>query len=94
MSLQAAVVLLGVGLLAGWLSGAVMKVGGHGLKTDLALGVGGSFAGAASFYLLASAADAGWISMVAGAAMGATMVLVVQRMFWAMRPAPTRTRRS
>lgn len=94
MSFQAAIVLLGVGLIIGWLSGVVMKVGGYGPRADLALGIGGSVAGAALFHLLASSPDAGWLSMIAGAVLGAVIVLVVQRMFWQMPPMPKRNRPS
>jgi len=93
MSLQAAIVLLGVGLLAGWLSGGVMRAGGHGLGTDLALGVAGSLTGAALFHVLSSAADTGWLSMIAGAGLGAALLLVMQRMFRPMMPARTKVKR-
>ena len=93
MSLHAAIVLVAVGLIVGWLSGAVMKIGGFGLKADIALGIAGSMAGAAAFHGLSSAAEPGWLMMVAGAVLGATSFLVVQRMFWQMRPVPTRNKR-
>ena len=94
MSFQAAAVLLVVGLIAGWLSGVVMKVGGVGVRADLALGVGGSLAGAALFHLLASAPESGWLSMIAGAVLGAVLLLVVQRMFWQMPPVPPKGSRA
>jgi hypothetical protein len=31
--------------------------------------------------------------MIAGAVLGATLVLVIQRMFWRMAPTPTKIRR-
>ena len=93
MSFQAAIVLLGVGLITGWLSGVVMKVGGYGLRADLALGIGGSMAGAALFHLLASSSDTGWFSMIAGAVLGAVLLLVVQRMFWQMPRLPANRNR-
>jgi uncharacterized membrane protein YeaQ/YmgE (transglycosylase-associated protein family) len=93
MSLQAMVVLVAVGLIAGWLGSVAMKVGGYGLKRDVMLGIGGSMAGGGLFHLFASAADAGWLTMIVGAFLGAALVLVVQRMFWQVRPAPSRSKR-
>jgi uncharacterized membrane protein YeaQ/YmgE (transglycosylase-associated protein family) len=87
------VVLVAVGLIAGWLGGVVMKVGGYGLKGDVMLGIAGSMAGGGLFHLLASAAGTGWLPMVAGAFLGAGLVLAVQRMFWQVRPVPSRSKR-
>ncbi len=93
MSLETGVVLLAVGLLAGWLSGAVMKVGSHGLKVDLVLGAGGSLAGAASLYGVSRTPDAGWLPLLIGSVVGAGLLLVLQRMFWEPPALPTRRKR-
>ena len=55
--------------------------------------VAGSLVGAALLHALSSAADAGWLPLIAGAIVGAELLLVVQRMFWQSRPVPTRSRR-
>jgi uncharacterized membrane protein YeaQ/YmgE (transglycosylase-associated protein family) len=93
MSLFAAVVIVGVGLLAGWLSGLVMKIGGYGLKADVALGIVGSLGGAAVFNALSRGPETGWVPMVLGAMLGAASLLVVQRMFWQMPLLPPKSKR-
>jgi len=45
MALQSLIVLLIVGLIAGWLAGQIMKGGGFGLVGDLIVGVIGAFIG-------------------------------------------------
>jgi uncharacterized membrane protein YeaQ/YmgE (transglycosylase-associated protein family) len=92
MSFSVAAVLVGVGLLAGWLSGRVMKVGGYGLKADMALGIVGSLGGGAIFNGLSRGAETAWLAMILGAVMGAAAVLVVQRMFWQMPLLPPKKR--
>jgi uncharacterized membrane protein YeaQ/YmgE (transglycosylase-associated protein family) len=93
MSLQAAVVIVGVGLLVGWLSGLVMKVGGYGLKADVALGIVGSLGGAAVFSALSRGVETAWLPMILGAVLGAAALLVVQRMFWQMPLLPPKGKR-
>ena len=44
---------------------------------------------AAVFHVLSSAPEPGWALMVVGAMMGATLLLVMQRMFWLGPPPAT-----
>ena len=70
-----------VGVLAGVLAGLVMKRGGHGLKTDVTLGVAGSIGGSVLVRALIHAPE----SMIAAAVIaciGAAIPLVAQRRFW------------
>lgn len=74
-----------VGLLVGWLVGAIAREGGYGRMEDLTLALAGSIAG-------------GWISWTWGASMGselgvsavvavigAAAMLFLQRQFWSAR---------
>ncbi|HEU5197561.1 MAG TPA: hypothetical protein VFW70_22675 [Methylomirabilota bacterium] len=70
-----------VGVLAGVLAERVMKRGGHGLKTDVTLGLVGSIGGS----ILARAliyAPTGMIPAAIVACIGAAIPLVAQRQFW------------
>jgi uncharacterized membrane protein YeaQ/YmgE (transglycosylase-associated protein family) len=70
-----------VGLLTGWLAGFVMKDGGHGLISDLLLGLVGSSAANVIFSALGITPAPG--QMVAAVAVvafaGAAIVIVAQR---------------
>lgn len=67
-----------VGVLAGVLAGHVMKPGGHGLNTDIILGLVGSIGGSWIFRGLVYS-DAGMITTVVVALIGAAILIVVQR---------------
>ncbi len=69
-----------VGVLAGVLAGLVMKRGGHGLKTDVILGLVGSIGGNWIFRGLVHS-GAGMIAGAMVACIGAAIVLVAQREF-------------
>ena len=70
-----------VGVLAGVLAGLVMKRGGHGLKTDVTLGVAGSIGGSVLARALIYAPESMFPAAVI-ACIGAAIPLVVQRRFW------------
>ena len=70
-----------VGILVGVLGGLAMKRGGHGLKTDITLGLAGSI----GFSVLLRALIYAPSSMVPAAIiafLGAVVLIVVQRRFW------------
>ena len=71
-----------VGLIAGWLTGFMIKGGGYGLITDISLGLGGSFIGSWIFQALGIAPGAGWFTMVVVAFIGAAIVMAAQRKVW------------
>jgi uncharacterized membrane protein YeaQ/YmgE (transglycosylase-associated protein family) len=77
-----------VGLLAGCLSGSVVKRGGYGLVGDAALGVVGGVIGAFVLWTQGVAAPGSWFGIVAAALLGAFMLVVLQRTFWNVE-APT-----
>jgi uncharacterized membrane protein YeaQ/YmgE (transglycosylase-associated protein family) len=77
------------GLLAGWLTGFVMKRGGYGLATDIALGVVGGVVGGFVLRMQGIPAAGSRFAMVAAAFVGAFILIVVQRKFWGVKMAPT-----
>lgn len=70
-----------VGALAGVLAGLVMKPGGHGLKTDVILGLVGSIGGSWIFRGLVYS-EAGMVAAAVVAFIGAAIPIVVQRKIW------------
>ncbi len=89
MTLEAFVLAIVVGLVAGWLAGFVMKGGDYGLIGDVLLGIGGSIVGSWVFRTLGIASGGGWFAMVAVAFVGAVIIIiaqrVAQRMLWPAR---------
>jgi uncharacterized membrane protein YeaQ/YmgE (transglycosylase-associated protein family) len=70
-----------VGLLAGVLGSLLMKRGGHGLKTDVTLGLLGSI-GASWIVRGMVYSGGGMFTSVVVACIGAAIPIVVQRMMW------------
>lgn len=70
-----------IGILGGVVAGLVMKRGGHGLKTDIILGLVGSI-GASWIFLGLVYSGAGMLVSVVVACIGAAIPVVVQRMMW------------
>ena len=70
-----------VGVLAGVLAGLVMKRGGHGLKTDVTLGLVGSIGGRVLLRALIYS-PTGMVPAAIIACIGAAIPIVVQRRFW------------
>jgi len=81
-----------IGVLAGWLTGLVMKGGGYGLVGDIALGaVGGVMGGLVMLMQGIVLGPAGSrFAMIAAAFAGAFILIVVQREFWKVEMAATR----
>jgi uncharacterized membrane protein YeaQ/YmgE (transglycosylase-associated protein family) len=68
-----------LGVLAGVLAGLVVKRGGHGLKTDITLGLVGSIGLSWLFRAVGMFPNAGLVTMAFVAFLGAAIVLAVQR---------------
>jgi uncharacterized membrane protein YeaQ/YmgE (transglycosylase-associated protein family) len=75
-----------VGLLVGWLTGFVMKSGGYGAVWDIGLGVLGGLQGGFAFWMQGITAADNRFAMLA-AAVGAFILVVVQRKFWNLETA-------
>ncbi len=79
MSSQSLILLLVIGLLAGWLAGNIMKGGGFGLVGDLVIGVVGAFLGGWIFSVLGISAY-GLLGMLIMALTGALVLLFLIRL--------------
>ena len=79
MTLENVIVLMLVGLIAGWLAGVVMKGGGYGLFGDLLLGVVGAVVGGLLFGLIGITAY-GFLGRVVVAFVGAIVLVGLVRM--------------
>ncbi len=80
MSLSALIVLVIVGVLAGWFAGKIMKGKGFGLIGDLVIGVIGSFLGGWLFGLLHISIGLGLIGTFITAVVGALVLLFIVRL--------------
>lgn len=87
MNFEAIAITAVAGLLAGRLTGFVMKRGGYGLTTDIALGVVGGVVGGFVLWMQRAAAAESRFAMLAAAFLGAFILLVVQRKFWSVKMA-------
>ncbi len=65
---------LGIGALAGWLAGFIMRGGGFGLLMNILLGVAGAYVGAFVFRFLGIATH-GLVGMLITATAGAAILL-------------------
>ncbi len=76
MTLTSILVLLFIGLVAGWLAGLIWKGGGFGLLWNLIIGVAGSFIGGFLFRLVGISFH-GIIGSIIAALAGALILLAV-----------------
>lgn len=75
---QSLLVILVVGIIAGWLAGLVVRGSGFGLIGDLVIGVVGAFVGRwLLLYQLHISLGTGWIAAIISAAIGAVVLLIV-----------------
>ena len=77
MSGESLVIILLVGLIAGWLAGQIMRGAGFGLVGDLVIGIIGAFIGAWLLPRLGIHLGAGLIAAIANATIGALVLLVI-----------------
>jgi uncharacterized membrane protein YeaQ/YmgE (transglycosylase-associated protein family) len=77
LSNQSLLVILIVGIVAGWLAGRVMEGGGFGLIGDLIVGLIGAFIGD---WLLPIHLGAGIIALIINAFIGAVVLLLLLRL--------------
>jgi|RhiMetdeSRZDD1v2_1073273.scaffolds.fasta_scaffold20492_4 uncharacterized membrane protein YeaQ/YmgE (transglycosylase-associated protein family) len=85
MNFETIVITAGVGSLAGWLIGLVMKRSGYELIVDTALGVAGGVVGGSALQAIVAADTR--LPMTATAVVGAFIVIVVHRKFWNVETA-------
>jgi uncharacterized membrane protein YeaQ/YmgE (transglycosylase-associated protein family) len=75
------IVILIVGVIAGWLAGQIMKGGGFGLFGDLIVGIIGAFIGRWLFGVLRISIGINfWVDAIITAAIGAIVLLFILRL--------------
>src|ERR1700758_3428767 len=90
LSNQSLLVILFVGIVAGWLAGRVMEGGGFGLIGDLLVGLVGAFIGDWLLPRLGIHLGAGIVALIINAFIGAVVLLLILRLLggggWGYRP--------
>ena len=81
LSNQSLIVILVVGVVAGWLAGQIVAGGGFGLIGDLIVGIIGAFIGDWLLPRLGVHLGSGWVSLIVSAAIGAIVLLLILRLF-------------
>ncbi|MBP7736807.1 MAG: GlsB/YeaQ/YmgE family stress response membrane protein [Spirochaetes bacterium] len=76
MTLTSILILLAIGLVAGWLAGVIWKGGGFGLLWNIIIGVAGSFLGGWLFRFL-GISFGGIIGSIVAALVGALILLAI-----------------
>jgi uncharacterized membrane protein YeaQ/YmgE (transglycosylase-associated protein family) len=80
MDLQSLIVLLLVGLVAGWLAGQFVKGGGFGLIGDIIVGIVGALIAGWLFPRLGISLGGGILGAIISATIGAVILLVIIRL--------------
>nr|HEV8010962.1 GlsB/YeaQ/YmgE family stress response membrane protein [Bradyrhizobium sp.] len=80
MSNEGILVILFVGLIAGWLAGKVVRGTGYGLIGDLIVGIAGALVASLLFPRLGIHLGTGLISEIIYSAIGAVVLLLVVRL--------------
>jgi uncharacterized membrane protein YeaQ/YmgE (transglycosylase-associated protein family) len=79
MNGESLIVMIVVGLIAGWLASAVVGGIGYGLIGDIIIGIVGAFIGSWLFAQLGIAAPAGLLGSIIVAFVGAAVLLLILR---------------
>jgi uncharacterized membrane protein YeaQ/YmgE (transglycosylase-associated protein family) len=80
LSNESLLVILFVGLIAGWLAGKVVRGTGFGLIGDLIVGVAGALVASLLFPALGIALGTGIVSEIIYSAIGAVILLLIVRL--------------
>jgi len=89
LSNQSLIVILLVGIIAGWLAGQIVAGGGFGIIGDFVVGVIGAFIGDWLVPRLGIHLGAGVAALIVNAAIGAIVLLLILRVFsggWRRNP--------
>jgi uncharacterized membrane protein YeaQ/YmgE (transglycosylase-associated protein family) len=81
LSNQSLLVIILVGIIAGWLAGRVMEGGGFGLIGDLVIGLIGAFIGDWLLPQLGIHLGVGLVALIINAFIGAVVLLLLLRLF-------------
>jgi uncharacterized membrane protein YeaQ/YmgE (transglycosylase-associated protein family) len=82
LSNQNLIVIILVGVIAGWLAGQIVAGGGFGLLGDLLLGIVGAFVGDWLLPQLGLHVGVGIIGLIVNAAIGAIILLLILRLLY------------
>ncbi|RUX71942.1 MULTISPECIES: GlsB/YeaQ/YmgE family stress response membrane protein [unclassified Mesorhizobium] len=77
---ESIIVILVVGLIAGWLAGKIVRGSGFGLIGDIAIGIIGAFIGEWLLPRLGVHLGSGTISLIVNATLGAIVLLLIIRL--------------
>ncbi len=77
---ESILVILLVGLIAGWLAGKIVRGAGFGLIGDICIGIVGAFIASWLFPRLGIALGAGLLREIISATIGAVLLLIVIRL--------------
>jgi uncharacterized membrane protein YeaQ/YmgE (transglycosylase-associated protein family) len=80
MSAEGILVILLVGLIAGWLAGQIVRGTGYGLVADICIGIVGALIGSWPFPQLGIYLGGGIIAAIISATIGAVLLLIVLRL--------------
>ena len=80
LSNQSLLVIVIVGIVAGWLAGTIVRGGGYGLIGDLVVGVIGAFIGDWLLPQLSIHLGTGMVALIVNATLGAIVLLIVLRL--------------
>jgi uncharacterized membrane protein YeaQ/YmgE (transglycosylase-associated protein family) len=80
LSGQSILIILFVGLIAGWLAGKIVQGTGFGLIGDIAIGIVGAFIASWLFPRLGIALGTGMVREILDATIGAVLLLVIIRL--------------
>ncbi len=80
LSNESILVILIVGLAAGWLAGKIVRGTGFGIIGDIVVGIAGAFIASLLFPRLGIHLGTGWVSEIVYSAIGAIILLFVVRL--------------
>lgn len=80
LSTQSILVILVVGLVAGWLAGQIVRGGGMGIVADLAVGIVGAFIGSWILPKIGLVLGPGLLAAIVNATIGAVILLLIIRL--------------
>jgi uncharacterized membrane protein YeaQ/YmgE (transglycosylase-associated protein family) len=80
LSNESILVIIVVGLVAGWLAGKLVRGTGYGLIGDIIIGILGALIASWLFPKLGFALGSGWIREILNSTIGAVLLLIVLRL--------------
>lgn len=80
LSNESILVIIVVGLVAGWLAGKLVRGTGYGLIGDIIIGILGALIASRLFPKLGFALGSGWIREILNSTIGAVLLLIVLRL--------------